>query len=116
MAYSRNNGKKSIKGFKWLLSLAVFIAIAFFIISLEKDEFAQSISGAVSASDGDSLKMGNQRIRLLGIDAPELYQKCKFKNGKTWQCGRVSHQRILQLIKGNILWLNFMINISYKPL
>lgn len=23
---------------------------------------------------------------------------------------------ILQLIKGNILWLNFMINISYKPL
>ncbi len=103
MAYSRNNRKKSINSFKWLFSLALLGAIAFLVITLEKDELDQPLRGFVTASDGDSLKMGSQQIRLLGIDAPELYQKCKFKNGKTWECGRVSHSRVSQLVKGKEL-------------
>jgi len=53
-----------------------------------------------SAVDGDSLRSGNQDFRLLGIDAPELSQRCS-KNGKEWACGRAAHQRLKQLVGQN---------------
>nr|WP_245355454.1 thermonuclease family protein [Rhizobium leguminosarum] len=33
-------------------------------------------SGAFHAADGDSLTLGDERLRLEGIDAPELNQSC----------------------------------------
>ena len=45
------------------------------------------LSGRVQitkVSDGDSLRSGTLRIRLFGIDAPELNQECKDQNGGIW--------------------------------
>ena len=55
------------------------------------------ISGVPSVTDGDTLKVGAERIRLYGIDAPESAQSCS-AGGKTWACGeaatRALHERI----------------------
>jgi endonuclease YncB( thermonuclease family) len=40
----------------------------------------EPIAGACSATDGDTLRCGDERIRLLGIDAPEMRGHCR--NGR----------------------------------
>jgi len=62
-----------------------------------------TISGRVRVSDGDSLRFGDERVRLIGIDAPELDQTCTNSNGVLWPCGKVSQQRLLQLAKDGAL-------------
>ena len=39
-----------------------------------------------SVTDGDTLRIGSERIRLHGIDAPESAQSCR-AGGETWVCG-----------------------------
>lgn len=39
--------------------------------------------------DGDGLELRGQKIRLWGIDAPELRQECS-KDGKRYPCGRMA--------------------------
>jgi endonuclease YncB( thermonuclease family) len=53
----------------------------------------------VTAVDGDSLRSeGGEDIRLLGIDAPELYQTCRNASGREWACGREAHAALRALI------------------
>ena len=40
----------------------------------------------VKVTDGDSIKIGKNRIRLQGIDAPEIKQKC-IKDQEEYSCG-----------------------------
>lgn len=47
-----------------------------------------TLEGRASASDGDSLRMGDERIRLTGFDAVELDQTCTRDSGEEWTCGR----------------------------
>lgn len=53
---------------------------------------------AVRLSDGDSFHMGDRRYRLHGIDAPELHQECKDKDGKSWPCGVRARSELRRLI------------------
>lgn len=45
---------------------------------------------SVRAIDGDTLVLGGERIRLAGIDAPELHQDCQDSSGNAYPCGRRS--------------------------
>ncbi len=45
------------------------------------------ITGTASVTDGDTIKIHDQRTRLHGIDAPESRQLCTL-NGKPWMCGK----------------------------
>lgn len=45
------------------------------------------IFGLAVAGDGDSLRVGDNRIRLFGIDAPEIDQVCDKPSGR-WDCGK----------------------------
>lgn len=45
------------------------------------------ISGIGHVVDGDTLDVGATRIRLEGIDAPEIAQTCQTAWGETWNCG-----------------------------
>ena len=62
------------------------------------------LSGRVhitKVSDGDSLRSGNLRIRLFGIDAPELKQQCADQNGVLWGCGVAAQRQLNRLIATN---------------
>lgn len=59
--------------------------------------------GRATVTDGDSLRIGDERIRLFGIDAPELSQRCTDKSGKTWACGRWSKAQMTALVQGETI-------------
>ena len=41
----------------------------------------------INVVDGDSLEVGNERLRLMNIDAPEFFQKCHDASGWKYLCG-----------------------------
>ena len=51
----------------------VAVSLAFLALTVAFPGQAQ-ISGSVSVTDGDTLRIGAQKIRLHGIDAPESRQ------------------------------------------
>ncbi|PPT92781.1 succinoglycan biosynthesis protein [Xanthomonas arboricola pv. arracaciae] len=51
---------------------------------------AAELVGRATVTDGDTITIAKQRIRLWGIDAPESAQQCTTKNGLSWPCGRRS--------------------------
>lgn len=53
--------------------------------------------------DGDSLEMGEKRIRLEGIDSPEYYQDCRQANAKKYPCGLKAKAYLQSLVdKGKV--------------
>ena len=46
----------------------------------------ETLTGIPKITDGDTIRIGNTRIRLYGIDAPEAKQTCT-AGGKKWRCG-----------------------------
>ena len=75
------------------------IAAAISALGVCQTSYAQSLSGEASAADGDSLVVGGKRVRLFGIDAPELAQTCG-TNGTPWNCGEQARGNLAELIKG----------------
>lgn len=55
------------------------------------------------AIDGDSLRAAGQDIRLAGIDAPELFQRCQDEHGVEWACGRQAHAFLRALVSRGAL-------------
>ena len=55
----------------------------------------------IKVIDGDSLEIGSERIRLMGIDAPEYIQQCKNKKGKKYPCGITSKEYLQKLVEHN---------------
>lgn len=53
---------------------------------------AEVLTGTVRVTDGDSIRLGGARVRLQGIDAPELDQTCTLADGSEWWCGDWSRQ------------------------
>ena len=54
-------------------------------------------SGEVEVVDGDGLRLGDKRIRLWGIDAPEMDQSCE-ADGKSYPCGERSRDALAGII------------------
>ena len=70
------------------------------------DATSHDLSGPVTVtkiSDGDSFRSGKLRIRIFGIDAPELKQQCQDQNGSAWACGLAARQQLENLLDANKL-------------
>ncbi|MCB1419179.1 MAG: thermonuclease family protein [Notoacmeibacter sp.] len=74
---------------KWAdrLLAVLFLAGLAFVIARQERVGTTSFSGTPVVIDGDSVRYGSERLRLRGIDAPELTQSCK-RDGKDYACGR----------------------------
>jgi endonuclease YncB( thermonuclease family) len=48
--------------------------------------------------DGDSFAVGTRKLRLDGIDAPELKQTCLDTQNVEWPCGRAARAALEQLL------------------
>ena len=55
-----------------------------------KADSAPVISGVASVVDADTLDIRGQRIRLVGVDAPESGQKCLSADAKFVRCGSIA--------------------------
>jgi len=51
-------------------------------------------SGPIRVIDGDTIDVGEIRVRLHGIDAPENNQTCETPRGGDWACGRWVTQQV----------------------
>ncbi|RUM26812.1 thermonuclease family protein [Rhizobium vallis] len=73
------------------------LALAALIAAKLNDTDKIEHAGAFHAADGDSLTSGAERLRLEGIDAPELHQSCE-REGKAWACGRVAREALQDMV------------------
>ena len=67
----------------------IFKLLFVFVFSLVLSPVVQSqklITGIAKVIDGDTIHIGNNKIRLHGIDAPEQKQTCTIE-GNEWNCG-----------------------------
>lgn len=55
------------------------------------------LEGRPAVADGDSLTLSGQRVRLLGLDAPELAQTCR-RGDEDQPCGRMARQALVSMI------------------
>ena len=79
-----------------LLFVLFFCAQYYYVNNYQREEFKNS---EVRIIDGDSLALGQLRIRLQGIDAPELKQECiNIKSKKSYMCGEVAKNYLIKLI------------------
>ncbi|MBR1841302.1 MAG: thermonuclease family protein [Alphaproteobacteria bacterium] len=60
----------------------------FLIILLLLSTLPISVAAEIKVVDGDSLEIGERRIRLDGIDAPEFMQMCRTQNNEEYACGQ----------------------------
>lgn len=59
---------------------------------------APRLTGPVRIVDGDTIRLGEHRIRLHGIDAPESDQACLDPQGAPWACGDAATERLAEMI------------------
>ena len=72
----------------------------FFIIFFNFSVFSKTINGIAHVVDGDTIHIEKNKIRLHGIDAPEIDQTCTIKD-KVWNCGIESSLELKKLILDN---------------
>ncbi len=56
--------------------------------TLAQNTAREVIKGQAKALTGDTMLIGDRRIVLAGIEAPETRQSCRTERGGKWQCGR----------------------------
>lgn len=60
------------------------------------------VEGTARVVDGDTVVVNGTRVRLAGIDAPELRQACWRPQGP-WPCGRIAQAVLDALIDGRAI-------------
>ena len=85
-----------------MIKYIIIILTLFFFQTIQASE----IVGFPKVVDGDSIHIKSFKIRLEGIDAPEMKQKCKkpyiqitfFTFQRDYYCGQVSKKKLVQKI------------------
>ena len=80
------------------LIFSIFFSLVFYFNQVH----GKTIYGKAKIIDGDTIHIGNSKIRLHGIDAPETKQKCT-KNNKKWNCGLESKRFLKNLVSNDYI-------------
>ncbi len=57
----------------------------------------RTLEGRAQVTDGDTIRIGEARIRLKGIDAPEMEQRCS-RSGRSYACGETARRALIDLV------------------
>ena len=79
------------------MSLKIFIFYFFSSIFFLTNNL---FSSHVTVVDGDTIKLGDVKIRFSGIDAPEINQTCVASEGKV-ACGKISRDILITKVTNN---------------
>jgi endonuclease YncB( thermonuclease family) len=88
------------RGFRTIrdgVTALALLALIWLIAAKLNDRAEIAHTGRFHAADGDSLSVGQERMRLYGIDAPELSQTCE-RAGQAWQCGQEAKRTLQSLV------------------
>lgn len=88
-----------------LLDVAAAVAVlAALALAVDRVRFGavEAIEGYARVSDGDSLVINGLRIRLEGIDAPELQQTC-IRNGADYPCGQLARDALAAMVASRVV-------------
>ena len=83
-----------------LYSLLFSVCFSTFAKDTQKQTEILSITKVI-ITDGDTIKFNNKKIRLHGIDTPEIKQLCKNKNGEDYKCGVKAKLALINLISSH---------------
>ena len=107
---------------KIFLLISICFIFFFWTYNDVKSEEIKVISGIAKVTDGDTIKIDKKKIRLMGIDAPEIKQKCKrpwlsfifISFEKEYLCGEVSSNKLKKLINGKNIICKYSSKDRYK--
>ncbi|MGO4451025.1 thermonuclease family protein [Phyllobacterium sp. TAF24] len=97
----------------FILMLVFFALVALLAarLSIPRDE--QEITGKAYVIDGDTIVLTGKHIRLKGIDAPELAQRCG-EVPADYPCGQVARRALDKLISGRAVRCEITGQDKYK--
>jgi endonuclease YncB( thermonuclease family) len=78
------------------MQLVAFTASCYFC--LVSPAAAADLCGAVTVVDGDTFDVGDERVRLLDVDTPELAQTCEGPN-EIRPCGRLAAEALQRRVE-----------------
>jgi endonuclease YncB( thermonuclease family) len=77
------------------------LCAVFILFCLPSLTFANFV-GPIVVIDGDTIDVGDVRVRIHGIDAPEQDQKCLSEQGVQWACGAWVTDEVQKRVEGEI--------------
>ena len=69
---------------------------ALFALLLPAVADAADITGVPKIREADHIQIGNARIRLGGIEAPQVDQLCLNTKGERWSCGAAARDELIK--------------------
>ncbi|PHQ99557.1 MAG: nuclease [Marinosulfonomonas sp.] len=88
---------------RWILTLLLAGGIYTAMRSLDQPPVNTGVQGSAYVHDGDTFTVASVKIRLFGVDAPEMDQTCEMPDGTDWACGRWSRDQVRDMLRGRTL-------------
>ena len=91
------------------LQKKIFYNLIIFFFLISKPTHSLEVKGIAKVVDGDTIIINEKKIRLFGIDAPELDQHCTkpwiqfnfIDLNKNYNCGLVAKEKLKKIISKN---------------
>lgn len=81
--------------------IGLFLSLIF-VFPVSAEEWPDHVSGTSwRVVDGDTIHIDQHKIRLLGIDTPEMKQQCQTRFGDDYPCGRMARDLLVGLLESS---------------